>query len=70
MENGQGEGQMILGIPWWVFIIVLFICFSGYMAFKAMRAERELEQKFIEREGEIYIERMNEEREKRQQSSQ
>lgn len=56
---------MILNIPWWVFVIILFICFSGYMAFRAMRAERRLEQQFIEREGEIYMERIRQERERR-----
>lgn len=63
---------MILNIPWWVFVIILFICFSGYMAFRAMRAERRLEQQLIEREGEIYMERIRQERERRrrQQSSQ
>lgn len=61
---------MFVNIPWWVFVMILFICFSGYMAFRAMRAERRLEQQFIEREGEIYMERIRQERERRQQSSQ
>ncbi|MBO1002918.1 sporulation YhaL family protein [Pseudogracilibacillus auburnensis] len=60
---------MIFNIPWWVFIIFLFICFSGYMSFRAMRAERQLEQQFIEREGQIFIERMNQEKERREGSS-
>ncbi|WP_284139502.1 MULTISPECIES: sporulation YhaL family protein [unclassified Virgibacillus] len=59
---------MILGVPWWVFMMVLFIFLSGYMAFRAMRAEKELEHKFIEQEGNIYMERLEKERlEKRQQ---
>lgn len=61
---------MFVNIPWWVFVMILFICFSGYMAYRAMRAERRLEQQFIEREGEIYMERIRQERERRQQSSQ
>lgn len=61
---------MLVNIPWWVFVMILFICFSGYMAYRAMRAERRLEQQFIEREGEIYMERIRQERERRQQSSQ
>ena len=66
---------MILGIPWWVFITILLIFLSGYMAFRAMRAEQKLEQQFIEEEGQKYIKRMEEERqsrnkEKRQQISQ
>lgn len=60
---------MILNIPWWVFLMILFICFSGYMAFRAMRAERKLEQQFIEREGQIYMERLEKERARRQQSN-
>lgn len=39
--------------------------FSGYMAFRAMRAEKKLEQQFIEQEGSIYIERMELEKTKR-----
>lgn len=61
---------MFVNIPWWVIVMILFICFSGYMAYRAMRAERRLEQQFIEREGEIYMERIRQERERRQQSSQ
>lgn len=56
---------MIASIPWWVFMMILFIFFSGFMAFRAMRAEKKLEQQFIEREGNVYIERMREEQRKR-----
>jgi len=59
---------MVFNIPWWVLLMILFICFSGYMAFRAMRAERRLEQQFIEREGEIFIERMKQEKARRRQS--
>ncbi len=61
----KGVKIVILGMPWWVFMMILFIFFSGYMAFRAMRAERELENHYIEREGQVYIERMEEEREER-----
>ncbi|SFA81355.1 Sporulation protein YhaL [Lentibacillus halodurans] len=65
---------MILGVPWWVFMIILFIFVSGYMAFRAMRAERRLEQQYIEQEGKVYIDRMEKERtqkrERKQQPSQ
>ncbi len=61
----KGDKYMIIGMPWWVFMMILFIFFSGYMAFRAMRAEKELENHYIEREGQVYIERMQEEREER-----
>lgn len=57
---------MIAGLPWWIYILIFFIFLSGYMALKAMRAERALEQQYIEREGKIYIDRMEAERENKQ----
>lgn len=66
---GQGGNAMIFTIPWWVIVVFLFICFSGYMAFRAMRAERELEQQFIEREGQIFMDRMEQEKERRRETS-
>ncbi|WP_077324977.1 sporulation YhaL family protein [Virgibacillus siamensis] len=56
---------MILGVPWWVFLMIIFIFISGYMAFRAMRAERELEYQFIEKEGKVYMDRLEELREEK-----
>lgn len=56
---------MILGVPWWVFLMIIFIFLSGYMAFRAMRAERELEHQFIEKEGKVYMDRLEELREQK-----
>ncbi len=53
-------------MTFWVVIVIVLIFFSGYMAFRAMQAERKLEQEFIEKEGMVYIQRMQEEREKRE----
>ncbi len=61
---------MIVGVPWWVFMMIIFIFLSGYMAFRAMRAEKQLEHQFIEREGKIYMERMEEERKHKQDREQ
>ncbi|ASK60874.1 SigE-dependent sporulation protein [Virgibacillus phasianinus] len=61
---------MIIGVPWWVFMLILCIFLSGYMAYRAMRAERRLEQQFIEREGKVYIDRMEKERETKERMTQ
>ncbi|MGP4106578.1 sporulation YhaL family protein [Virgibacillus sp. L01] len=61
---------MIVGVPWWVFMMIIFIFLSGYMAFRAMRAEKQLEHQFIEREGKVYMERMEEERKHKQDREQ
>ncbi|WP_338035444.1 sporulation YhaL family protein [Halobacillus ihumii] len=57
--------MMIFGIPVWVYFCIVFIFVSGFMAFRAMRAEQKVEQQFIEREGRVYLKRMYEEKEKR-----
>lgn len=61
---------MIAGVPWWVFMMIVLIFVCGYMAFRAMRAERKLEEQFAEREGKIYMDRMMAERENRQRHKQ
>ncbi|RKQ31316.1 SigE-dependent sporulation protein [Oceanobacillus halophilus] len=58
------------GVPWWVFTLIVLIFFSGYMSFKAMVAERKLEQQYAEKEGKIYMERMKKEREEREKRRQ
>ncbi|MBT2218219.1 SigE-dependent sporulation protein [Virgibacillus dakarensis] len=55
------------GVPWWVFMMILFIFLSGYMAYRAIRAEKKLEQQFIEREGNVYMERLEEERKQKEE---
>ena len=57
--------MMIGGVPLWVFIVIVLIFFSGFMAFRAMQAERKLDEQFIEKEGQIYIERMRKEKERK-----
>ncbi|WP_243385838.1 sporulation YhaL family protein [Bacillus kexueae] len=60
---------MIL-LPWWVYLCIIGILYSGYMAFTTTKKEKEVEQIFIEREGNIYLERMKKEKEKRQKEKQ
>ncbi len=60
---------MMLSVPWWILVVFLLIVFTGYMAFRTMRAETKLKEHYIEREGQVYMERLERERMKRQQSS-
>ncbi|WP_080874069.1 sporulation YhaL family protein [Oceanobacillus timonensis] len=54
-------------IPIWVFAVILLILFSGYMALRAFMAEKKLDRQFIESEGKIYMERIQEERMKKRE---
>mgnify|MGYP003795575037 CR=1 FL=1 len=69
-NKGQGGAiHMLLNIPWFIYLIILFIVFSAYMAYRAVKMEKMLEQHYIEREGQIYMERIKQERLKRQQAN-
>ncbi|MBB5146403.1 hypothetical protein HNQ35_001605 [Cerasibacillus quisquiliarum] len=56
---------MFFGVPWWVILLIAFTFLSGYMALRAMVAEKRLEERFIEQEGQVYMKRIEEERKKR-----
>ncbi|UAL53159.1 MULTISPECIES: sporulation YhaL family protein [Metabacillus] len=58
---------MIL-LPWWVYLCILGILYSGYMAFSTTRKEKIVEEAYIEQEGNVYIERMLKEREIRRKN--
>jgi hypothetical protein len=55
----------LVDMPIWVVITICLIIFSGYMAFRAARAEMKLEQQYIEKEGQVYMERIERARQKK-----
>jgi hypothetical protein len=57
-----------MAIPFWVFAVVVGIVISALMAMKTGREERMLELENIEKEGEIYITRLEREKEERNSS--
>jgi Sporulation protein YhaL len=60
------DGNMT--VPIWVFAVAAGIMISAFMAIKSGREDRQQEMEIIEREGEIYMERLEKEKEKRQGS--
>jgi hypothetical protein len=53
-------------IPMWVFAVLIGIMISAYMAVKTGKEERKLEMESIEREGEIYMKRLEREKDSRE----
>jgi hypothetical protein len=49
----------------WILFLIAGIIISAFMAVKTGREEREQENEIIEREGEIYMERLEKEKEER-----
>ncbi|CAM4120765.1 SigE-dependent sporulation protein [Bacillus cereus] len=56
-------------LPWWVYLVIVGIVLSGYMVLYTSKKEQDMDNEFIEKEGEVYMKRLEEEREKRNQSS-
>ena len=54
-------------IPIWIYAVVVGIVISALMAIKTGREERQVEMENIEREGEIYITRLEREKEMREE---
>ncbi len=52
-----------IDIPFWIYFVVAGIILSAYMVIRTGREERQMEEEIIEREGEIYMERLEKERE-------
>ncbi|MFD3447261.1 sporulation YhaL family protein [Microbacteriaceae bacterium 4G12] len=52
-------------LPWWIYAVILGIVVSGYMVLYTSKKEKEIDNEFIEREGNVYLERIQAEKEKR-----
>lgn len=54
-------------IPVWVYFVVAGIVISAFMAIKTGREDHKFEQEIIEREGKVYIDRLQKEKEQRKE---
>ncbi|GGI15108.1 sporulation YhaL family protein [Bacillus sp. JJ664] len=57
----------MLLLPFWMYIVILGIFVSGFMVLYTSKQDRDADEAFIEKEGEIYLQRIKEERERREQ---
>ena len=56
-------------LPIWIYFVAAGILFSAFMAVKTGKEERDTENEWIEKEGEIYMARLEKEKEKRLSAS-
>lgn len=70
MSLRKGGDEKMLFFPWWVYACIIGIIFCAYKLMTTAKEEQEIDQSFIEKEGEIFIERMEKERERRRQDQQ
>ncbi len=53
----------------WVWVVLAGIIISAFMTVRSMRVEDQVNEKFIEEEGQVYMARMEKERQLRSDSS-
>lgn len=58
-----------MDIPLWIYFIVVGIIISAYMVIKTGKEERRLEEEMIEKEGEVYMKRLEKERQKKEHAA-
>lgn len=54
-----------MSLPIWVYFVILGIFTSAFMAIKTAREDKEVETEWIEKEGQVYMDRMEKEKERR-----
>lgn len=59
-------GTILLASPWWVYLVLIGIFLSGYLSFKYSLEDKQVEKEWIEQEGNVYIERIQQEKEARE----
>ena len=55
----------MVSVPFWIYIVLAGIIISAIMTIKTTKEEQQIEQEFIEKEGEVYIKRMHQEMQRR-----
>lgn len=57
-----------MDIPLWMYFVIAGIMISAYMVIRTGREEKRIEDEVIEKEGEIYMKRLEEEREEKKKT--
>ncbi|MCO7176849.1 sporulation YhaL family protein [Sporolactobacillus kofuensis] len=55
----------IESVAWWVYLVVAGIIFSGYQAFHLSKQDKDLDEEWVEQQGNVYMKRIDAEKERR-----
>ncbi|HSH51094.1 MAG TPA: sporulation YhaL family protein [Bacteroidales bacterium] len=58
-----------MDLPLWIYVVMFGIIFSAFMVIKTAKDEQEIEEKFIEKEGEAFLEQVRKESQQKIQHS-
>jgi Na+/glutamate symporter len=59
-----------MSVPIWIYLVFAGIIFSAIMTIKAVKEEEKIDQQYIEKEGDVYLDRIEKEREERKKRRQ
>ncbi|MFT8870717.1 MAG: sporulation YhaL family protein [Sporolactobacillus sp.] len=60
----------LLATPWWIYLVVAGILFSGWKAFTLMHTDAQIDEEWNEEQGDVFVKRMHSERERRHSGDQ
>ncbi len=63
----SGIANFLMTVPAWGYFIMAGIVFSGYKVIEGVLEDKRADEEHIEREGKIFLERMEEERQRRKE---
>ncbi|HET7578718.1 MAG TPA: sporulation YhaL family protein [Bacillales bacterium] len=70
MTDWLAEGIAFLAsVPWFVYLIVAAILYSGYKFVTLSKDDYKADQEWIEQEGNVFIRRMEQERDRREKAA-
>ncbi|WP_246055150.1 sporulation YhaL family protein [Pseudalkalibacillus caeni] len=61
----SGMLSTLASVPWWIYFVLAGIVYSGYKVATLTIEDRKVDQNFIEEEGKVFIERMEDEKKRR-----
>jgi hypothetical protein len=61
------RGRTHMSVPIWIYFVIAGVLISAFMALKTAKEDRDDEMEWIEKEGEVYMNRLEEEKERRKQ---
>ncbi|WP_257349444.1 sporulation YhaL family protein [Pseudalkalibacillus decolorationis] len=64
-----GLTPILAAVPWWIFFVLAAIGYCGYRVWFHMNEDQKLDRVHIEEEGKVYMKRMEDEKERRNQAS-
>jgi hypothetical protein len=56
-----------MSVPIWIYFVIAGVLISAFMSIKTAKEDRDDEMEWIEKEGEVYMNRLEEEKERRKQ---